>query len=166
MSGMTAPAAPVIPPLTDPIPNLLDKYGGAAALKPIVIDFCTRLLTNPSTRRCYGDGGLPQAIEHGYALLAAALGKPAATYDFSMMRAAFEARQVTQHAYEEIVMIARQVLLDAGFSSRDACIAVNVLDIHSEVVFGIRLSRTVRSPYAGVDRRRIPRGPSLPDPAA
>lgn len=151
-----------LPPLTDPIPNLVDKYGGAAALKPIVIDFCTRVLTNPSTRRCYGERTLPQVIEHSFALFAAVLGKPSASYDFAAMRAVFDECLVTQHAYEEIVMMARQVLLDAGFASRDACIAVNVLDIYCEGVFGIQLSRVVRSPFAGVDRRRVPRMPALP----
>ncbi len=146
-----------LPPLVDPIPNLLDKYGGAPALKPVVIDFCTRLLTNPSTRRCYGECSVPQVIEHSFALLAAVLGKPATNFDFLPMRAVFDDCLVTQHAYEEVVMALRQVLLDAGYASRDTCIAVNVLDIYSEGVFGIRISRSVTSPFAGVDRRRVPR---------
>ncbi len=157
---MSAPAIVggiALPPLTDPIPNLLDKYGGAPALKPIVIDYCTRVLTNPSTRRCFGGRDMPQIIEHSFALLAAVLGKPSERFDFRPMRAVFDDSLVSQHAYEEMVMMARQVLLDAGFASRDACIAVNVFDIYSEGVFGVRLSRTVRSPYAGVDRRRTPR---------
>lgn len=146
-----------LPLLTDPIPNLVDKHGGAAAIKPIVIDFCTRLLTNPSTRRCYGERSLPQVIEHSFALFAAVLGKPSSSYDFAPMRAEFDEHLVTQHAYEEIVMMVRQVLLDAGFASRDTCVAINVLDILCPEVFGIRLSRVVVSPFAGVDRRRAPR---------
>lgn len=159
MSGVAHTGGIVLPALTDPIPNLLDKYGGAAAIKPVVIDFCTRVLTNPATRRCYGGCSVQQVIEHSFALLAAVLGKPAAGFDFSAMRAVFEDSVVSQHAYEEIVMALRQVLLDAGFASRDTCIAVNVLDIHAAAVFGIALPRDVRSPFAGVDRRRVPRAP-------
>ncbi len=150
------------PPLNDPIPKLLDKYGGAAGLKPVVIDFCTRVLTNPSTRRCYGDLAIPQVLEHSFAVFAAILGKPPASYDFTVMRKVFDQSFVTQHAYEEMVLMVRQVLLDAGFSSRDSCIAVNVLDIYCESIFGIKLSRVVTSPFAGVDRRRVPRKSSSP----
>lgn len=157
MSATQTVDSPSLPTLTDPIPNLLDKNGGVAAIKPIVIDFCSRLLTAPSTRRCYGDTALPQVIEHSVALFAAVLGKPVDGYDFAPMRASFEARQITQHAYEEIVLVMRHVLMAGGFGSRDACIAVNVLDIHSELVFGLKSQRVVTSPYAGVDRRRVAR---------
>ncbi len=152
-------AYPDLSALTDPIPNLLDKNGGTAAIKPVVIDFCTRVLTAPSTRRCYGNSQLPQVIEHSVALFGAVLGDPVEGFDFAPMRATFDAAPMTQHAYEEMVLIMRHVLMAGGFSGRDACIAVNVLDIYSELIFGIKSLRVVTSPYAGVDRRRMARPP-------
>ncbi len=143
--------------LTDPIPNLLDKRGGAASLKPIVTDFCTRVLSTPSTRRCYGDTPMPQVIRHSFALFAMALGKPADGYDFAEMREVFRSNNITQHAYEEIVLMLRHVLLAGGYVSREASIAVNVLDIYCEAVFGIKPMRTVKSTFAGVDRRKLAR---------
>lgn len=144
--------------LKDPIPNLLDKYGGAATLKPLVIDFCTRLQASPSTRRCYGDLPVKIVIEHSFALFALALGKPVDGYDFMAMKDVFHDNSLTQHAYEEMVLMMRHVLLNAGYLSRDVSIAVNVLDIYCEAVFGIKALRTVHSPFAGVDRRKVARG--------
>ncbi len=143
--------------LTDPIPNLLDKRGGAASLKPIVTDFCTRVLSTPSTRRCYGDTPVPQVIRHSFALFAMVLGKPADGYDFTEMRQVFQSNNITQHAFEEIVLMLRHVLLAGGYVSREASIAVNVLDIYCEPVFGIKPLRKVKSPFAGVDRRKLSR---------
>ncbi len=66
------------------------------------------------------------------------LGKPSPQFDLRPMRAVFDECLVTQHAAEEVVMALRQVLLDPGYASRDIYIAVNVLDIYSKGVFGVR----------------------------
>lgn len=162
MSEPTMPEPLEVPRLRDPIPNLFDKFGGAAALKRVVTDYCTRLLATPSTRRCYGNSPMPQIIEHSFALFALVLGKPVDDFDFAPMRLVFAEHQITQHAYEEMVLVMRHVLLAGGMVSRDASIAINVLDIHCEHVFGIPALRQVRSPFSGVDRRKLPRAPKAP----
>lgn len=146
--------------LTDPIPNLLDKNGGLEALKPVVVDFCTRLMSTPSTRRCYGTTPLAQVLEHSVAMFALVLGKPVEGFDFGRMRQCFREQQITQHAYEQIVKMMRHVLMAGGYGSRETCIAVNVLDIYCEYVFGIKSMRDVTSPFAGVDRRKMARPPA------
>ncbi len=153
-------------PTVEPVPNLLDKYGGTKALKPLVTDFCARLLASPATRRCYDGLGVLDVLQHGHALLALALGKPVAGYDFGPVRQAFADNHATRHAYEALVLMARQTLLAAGFISRDVSIAINVLDMHSQPVLGIGSGRLVTSPYAGVDRRRFPRTPQSPESKA
>ena len=150
--------------LKDPIPNLFDKYGGADALKPVVTDYCTRVMSSPATRRCYGSTALPQVIEHAFALLSLILGKPVDGYDFGPMKHVFESQQITRHAYEEMLAAMRQALLKGGFVSRDASIAINVLDIYAEPVFGIKPVRKVSSPFSGVDRRKRARPPANNSP--
>ncbi len=145
------------PQLTDPIPNLFDKYGGMTVLKPVISDFCSRLLSTPSTRRVYGHSSVQDVIEHSVALFMLALGKPSENFSFVPMRHTFDSYKMTRHAYEGIVQMLRHVMLSAQFSSRDVCIAVNVLDIYSEDVFGMPSVRNVTTPFAGVDRRRVAR---------
>lgn len=142
------------------IPNLFDKYGGAPALKPTLVEFTRGLLANPSTRRCLAGLSNEQVVEHNFAMFAFVLGKSDLDYDFSAVTAVMVKNRITRHAYEEIVRLLRHVLLQAGFVSREASIAINMLDMHAETLFGISASRTVTSPFAGVDRRRKDRTPT------
>ena len=68
------------------IPNLFDKYGGAAALKPALTEFTRGLLVNPSTRRCFDGMSNEELVEHNLALFAFLLGKPDFMYDFSALK--------------------------------------------------------------------------------
>ncbi len=142
------------------IPNLFEKYGGAPALKPALVEFTQCLLVNPSIRRCLEGLSNQQLVEHNVAMLAFILGQPDVDYDFSSVRSVIIKNRITQHTYEEIVRLLRHVLLGAGFVSRDASIAINMLDMHSETLIGISTSRKITSPFAGVDRRRKDRPPS------
>jgi hypothetical protein len=141
------------------IPNLFEKYGGASALKPTLVEFTKGLLVNPSIRRCLGDLSNEQIVEHNFAMFALVLGKPDVEHDFSIVREVLVRNRITQHAYEEIIRLLRHVLLEAGFVSRDASIAINMLDMHCETIIGISPTRKVTSPFAGVDRRRKDRSP-------
>ena len=136
------------------IPNLFDKYGGTPGLKQALVKFTEGLLVNPSIRRCLEGLSNEQIIEHSLAMFALILGKPEVDYDFSTVSTAMVRNHMTQHTYEEIVRLLRHVLLDAGFVSRDASIAVNMLDMHAASLVGISASKKVTSPFAGVDRRR------------
>ncbi len=150
--------------MSDPIPNLLDKYGGVPALKPVLTDFTQRMLVSPSIRRCLEGLSNEQIVEFNYAMFAFVLGKPVTAYDFSGVRSVLMRNRVTQHAYEEIVRLLRHAMLDAGFLSRDASIAINVLDMHAEMIVGVSTGRQVSSPFAGVDRRRVARKPKSETP--
>ncbi len=145
--------------MSAPIPNLFDKYGGASGLKRALLKFTEGLLVNPSIRRCLEGLSNEQIIEHNLAMFALILGKPEVDYDFSTVSTTMARNKMTLHAYEEAVRLLRHVLLDAGFVSRDASIAINMLDMHAESLVGISASRKVTSPFAGVDRRRRDRPP-------
>ena len=145
--------------MTVKIPNLFDKYGGAQGLKGPLKDFTQRMLVNPSVRRCFEGISNEQIIEYNLALFSFVLGHPEVSYDFSPIREILVKNRVTHHTYEEIIRLLRHVMLDAGFVSRDASIAINMLDMHCEAIVGIQPVRKVSSPFAGVDRRRMDRAP-------
>ncbi len=149
-----------------PIPNMLEKHGGLMKLKPAILDFTQRQLVVPSIRRCYKGLSSEQIIEYNCAMLAFILGQPVVNYNFSLVRDTLIDNDVTLHAYEEIVRLLRHVLLDAGLESRDISIAINVLDIHSDAIVGVRISRPINSPFSGVDRRRRNRIAHAADTAA
>ncbi len=141
------------------IPNLFEKYGGAQGLKRPLKDFTQRMLVNPSVRRCFEGVSNEQIVEYNFAIFSVVLGNPESSYDFSVIRDILIRNRVTHHTYEEIIRLLRHVMLDAGFVSRDASIAINMLDMHCETIIGINPVRKVTSPFAGVDRRRMDRPP-------
>ena len=101
-----------------------------------------------------------QIIEYICALIAFVLGHQGVNYDFSLVRDTLVKNHVALDTYEEIIRLLRQVLLEAGVVSRDISIAINVLDMHSEAIVGVKILRSVKSPFSGVDRRGRDRTPS------
>lgn len=150
--------------MADPIPDLYQKYGGSPLLTLVVKDITTSMLANVSLRRFFE--GLPtqQVLALNIELVALALGHTTSKYNPELPQLAYASRKLTLQAYEEMIGILRRSLLTNGFQSRDATIAINVLDMHAKPLLGVPLSRHVRSPFAGVDRRRFPREPDAPRP--
>ena len=103
---------------------------------------------------------LETTIEYNCALIAFLLGHPIVNYDFSLVRDILVQNRITLDTYEEKIRLLRQVLLEAGVVSRDISIAINVLDMHSEAIVGVKILRSVKSPFSGVDRRGRDRTPS------
>jgi hypothetical protein len=101
-----------------------------------------------------------QIIEYNCALIAFVLGHQGVNYDFSLVRDTLVKNHVALDTYEEIIRLLRQVLLETGVFSRDISIAINVLDMHSEAIVGVRILRSVKSPFSSVDRRSRDRTPS------
>lgn len=151
--------------MTDPIPNLYDKYGGTTAVIKVVQEFSTSLLTHPSVRHYFDSMPTTRVAALNLELVAFALGKPATNYSATQQRPGYASLKLSLHAYEEIISILRSTLLNRGFQSRDAVIAINVLDMHAESLLDVRIGRKVTSPFAGVDRRRLPRDPKTTGPS-
>lgn len=140
--------------LNYPIPDMLEKYGGLQKFKLSISEFTERQLLASSIRRCFTGLSSEQIIEYNCALIAFVLGHQGVNYDFSLVRDTLVENHVTLDTYEEILRLLRQVLLDTGVASRDISIAINVLDMHSEAIVGVRILRSVKSPFSGIDRRR------------
>ncbi len=151
--------------MADPIPNLYDKYGGTPTATKIVKSLSTSLLTHGALRRYFERMSIAEVASANLELVAIALGHPTASYDPAGGLPQYAYLKLTTHAYEQILGILRHTLLTHGFQSRDATIAINVIDMHAEALLDVRISRKITSPFAGVDRRRLPRDPETTGPS-
>lgn len=143
--------------MADPIPNLYKKYGGSPLLTSVVKELTTRMLTTASLRRFFEGMSTQEVLTCNVELVALALGHTTSTFSPDLPKLTYAALNLTLQAYEEAIGILRHSLLANGFESRDATIAINVLDMHAVSLLNVPLTRRVNSPFSGVDRRRLPR---------
>ena len=110
-----------------------------------------RWLANPVLRR-YLEGMSKEALlRHQIAVVAYVMGKPVAPYDTAAMRAAHQPLNITAHAYEEMVSLLRQVLLEMNFQAADMAAIVATLDRQRHhLVAGASPAPL----YEGLDRRK------------
>lgn len=148
--------------MADPIPNLYEKYGGSSVLTHVVKEITTGMLTNPSIRRFLEGMSTHQVLSFNVELAALALGHTTSTYNPELPKLGYATLNLTLQAYEEMIGIIRHSLLTHGFQSRDATIAINVLDMHAKSLLNVPMTRRVTSPFSGVDRRRHARVASSP----
>ena len=143
--------------MANPIPNLYKKYGGSPLLTQVVKEITTRMLTTAALRRFFEGMSTQQVLALNVELAALALGHTTSIYNPELPKLGYAALNLTLQAYEEVIGILRHSLLTNGFESRDATIAINVLDMHAASLLNVALTRKVTSPFSGVDRRRLPR---------
>ncbi len=143
--------------MANPIPNLYKKYGGSPLLAQVVKEITTRMLTTAALRRSFEGLSTQQVLALNVELAGLALGHTTSTYNPELPKLGYAALNLTLQAYEEVIGILRHSLLANGFESRDASIAINVLDMHAASLLNVALTRQVTSPFSGVDRRRLPR---------
>lgn len=143
--------------MANPIPNLYRKYGGSPLLTNVVKEITTRMLTTAALRRFFEGMSTQQVLALNVELAALALGHTTSTHNPELPKLGYADLNLTLLAYEEIIGILRHSLLTNGFESRDATIAINVLDMHAASLLNVPLTRRVNSPFSGVDRRRLPR---------
>lgn len=143
--------------MADPIPNLFQKYGGAPLLTKVVKEITTVMLTKASLRRLFEGKSTHEVLALNVKLTALALGHTTSKHSPELPKLGYASLNLTLQAYEEVIGILRHSLLANGLESRDATIAINVIDMHAKSLLNAPSSRHVRSPFAGVDRRRISR---------
>lgn len=109
--------------------SLFDKYGGIPGVREMVRQFHERFLAKPTLRR-YFDGVDPQKlIQHHAEMIAYAMGKPAASFDPVKMPEQHHPRGITLAAFEQVIHIFRQVLLDANVEGRDIAEIIHRMDL-------------------------------------
>ena len=143
--------------MADPIPNLYDKYGGSPLLTQVVKEITTVMLTKAALRRLFEGMSTQEILKLNVELTALALGHTTSKHDPQLPNLAYATLNLTLQTYEEIIAIIRHSLLAHGFESRDATIAINVIDMHAKSLLNVPITRHVTSPFSGVDRRRFQR---------
>ena len=109
--------------------TLFDKYGGVPGVRNIVREFHLRFVAKPTLSR-YFDGVDPQKlIQHHAELIAFAMGRPAASFDPGKMPEQHHPRGITPSAFEAVINILRQVMLDANVEGRDIAEIINRMDM-------------------------------------
>lgn len=108
--------------------NLFDKYGGVPTVRRIVKDFYERVFARPTLRRYFDGVDRTRLVEHQAELVAYAMGKPTADFNPQRLSVAHHGRGITLSAYEDVVNILRQVLLDANVEGRDIAEILHRMD--------------------------------------
>lgn len=114
--------------------NLFDKYGGVPTITRIVRDFFQRILADVTLRRYFDGVDHEQLIQHQIELIAYTMGRPASTYDTARLRVVHQPRRISLTAYERVVAILRQVLLDAQVEGQDIVTIIDSLDAHRDKI--------------------------------
>lgn len=125
--------------------TLFDKYGGIPGVRELVRQFHERFIAKPTLRR-YFDGVDPQKlIQHHVEMIAYAMGKPSAAFQPQKMAADHHPRGITLSAYEQVINIFRQVLLDASVEGRDIAEIIHRMDLQRHRV--VRDAKPVSNIY-------------------
>lgn len=109
--------------------NLFDKYGGVPTVRRLVKEFYERVFAKPTLRRYFDGVDRTRLVEHQAELIAYAMGKPSASFNAQRLSVSHHARGITLSAYEEVINILRQVLLDANVEGRDIADIINRMDM-------------------------------------
>jgi truncated hemoglobin YjbI len=137
--------------------TLFDKYGGVPMATQMVRKLTERWLASTALRH-YFDGMDKEALmSHQISVVAYVMGKPVAAYDSAAMRAAHHPLKISPSAYQEMVSLVRQVLLEMKIEGADISTILTTLDRqHHHLVAGAQPTPL----YEGIDRRKLSRDES------
>jgi len=117
------------------------------------------MLTKASLRRIFEGKSTHEVLTLNVELIALALGHTTSKHNPELPMLGYAALNLSLQSYEEVIGMIRHSLLANGLQSRDATIAINVIDMHAKTHLNVPITRHVTSPFSGVDRRRTARKP-------
>ena len=97
---------------------LFDKYGGFSALRAVIMAFYDRVLDSDVIGHFFEDVDLVRLIDHQTKFFTSVLGGPATFIDERLARAHAHLN-VTHDHFNEVTLLLRETLTDAGFSPED-----------------------------------------------
>lgn len=117
-------------------PTMFDKYGGVPTVTQIVRDFYHRVLSDISLRRYFENVNTERIIQHQIELIAFIMGKPMRDFEKTRLNQVHQPQRITLSAYERLISILRQVLLDARIEGNDIIrIIQHVDEFRANIVF-------------------------------
>jgi hemoglobin len=109
--------------------TLFDKYGGVPGVREMVRQFHERFMAKPGLPRYFQSTDPQRLIQHHVELIAYAMGKPPSDFDSEKLGPNHHPRGITLAAFEQVIHILRQVLLDAKVEGRDIAAIIHRLDL-------------------------------------
>ncbi len=98
--------------------SLFDRYGGLRALRSVIIDFYDRVLDSDVIGHFFEDVDMVKLVDHQTKFFSTILGGPADFVDHRLLKAHAHL-EVTHTHFDEIAIILRETLADAGFTPKD-----------------------------------------------
>jgi len=98
--------------------SLFDKYGGFATVSKIVREFYREVLQSDSLKPYFEGAHMERIIDHQTKFIAHVLGGPA-EYSGRELDVAHAHLAITPEAFQEVAVILRETLEDAGMTRED-----------------------------------------------
>lgn len=115
-------------------PTMFDKYGGVPTVTQIVRDFYHRVLTDLALHRYFENVNTERLIQHQIELIAYIMGKPMREFEKTRLTQVHQPQRITLSAYERLISILRQVLLDAKIEGNDIISIIQKVDEYRSMI--------------------------------
>jgi hemoglobin len=108
--------------------TIYDEIGGAPAVTTVVDLYYERLIADPSVSRYFAGKDMARLKAHQRALVTVALGGMSESYTGRLMAPAHAGLDITDDAFDRILMHLEAVLLEAGVPPRTIAKIVAILE--------------------------------------
>lgn len=115
-------------------PTLFDKYGGVPTVTQIVRDFYYRVQADLTLHRYFENINTERLIQHQIELIAYIMGKPMREFEKVRLSRVHQPQRITLSAYERLISILRQVLLDARIEGNDIIQIIQRVDEYRSMI--------------------------------
>lgn len=112
---------------------LFDKYGGLRALRHVIMSFYDRVLDNEIVGDFFEDVDMARLVDHQTKFFTMILGGPARFAD-ERLATAHRHLKVTHTHFNEIIVLLRDTLSEAGFSKDDVEITLAAIEARRSII--------------------------------
>ncbi len=106
---------------------LFEKYGGLGTLRAVIMDFYDRVIDSDEIGHFFEDVDLVRLVDHQTKFFTMVLGGPAQMADERLARA--HGHLDVSHAdFDEVVILLRSTLQDAGFDPEDLDMTLSAVE--------------------------------------
>ena len=114
--------------------TMFDKYGGVPTVTQIVRDFYHRVQADLTLHRYFENTNTERLIQHQIELIAYIMGKPMREFEKHRLSRVHQPQRITLSAYERLISILRQVLLDARIEGHDIINIIQQVDEYRSMI--------------------------------
>jgi hemoglobin len=108
--------------------TIFEKYGGFTQVSVVVATFYDKVLESPALAPYFEGVDLPALMVHQAKFMAQAMGGPP-SHTWPELRHAHARLRITQQDFDEMLVLLRQTLSEAGFSEDDLAAVCRVVAV-------------------------------------